>query len=109
MKDARGLTISGDETTLKGNFANEGSVLYVNDADENIDGRYSINLNRLTFENNGINYNDDLDTIRTTNLVKSKSMIYYSAIGTNGGDKDPIILNMESPTIKRGLNQTLKL
>lgn len=27
-------------------------------------------------------------------------MIYYSAIGTNGGDKDPIILNMESPTIR---------
>ncbi|MBR1453477.1 MAG: hypothetical protein IJ593_02365, partial [Lachnospiraceae bacterium] len=104
IKNARGITIGGDNTELRGNYGKEGSLLYIDDSDSSIKGKSSININYLggkeirkngvIFENNS--YNSVSGYI--TDDRRSKSMIYFSAIGVDE-ESNPIKLNVESPRI----------
>ena len=100
LKNSRGVMITGDTlvTKIEGNFANEGSVIYVDDTTENIVGRGSVTFQAQQFNFNGINYGN-AGAVVTTGMQESKSMIYFAAVG-RGAAVDAVQFNLESPIMR---------
>ncbi|MBR4314816.1 MAG: hypothetical protein IKP66_07905, partial [Lachnospiraceae bacterium] len=104
LKNSRGIILSGDSTEANKNYAYEGSVLYVNDSDASISGKTSVDIHYLQGREmyyNGIVFkNNDWDIADSvSDDIKSKSMIYFTSIGTDDEGK-PVTLNVESPRVQ---------
>ena len=104
LKNSRGIILSGDSTEAYKNYAYEGSVLYVDDSDASISGKTSVDIHYLQGQEmyyNGIVFkNNDWDIADSvSDDIKSKSMIYFTSIGTDDEGK-PVTLNIESPLVQ---------
>ncbi|MBQ2204440.1 MAG: hypothetical protein II411_00925, partial [Lachnospiraceae bacterium] len=106
LKNSRAIEISGVDTKLTGNFANDGSLVYMTQDDANVHNRGSLTFTNVDITNNGINYGN-AGSVVTSGLVESKSAIYYSAKGTdsagNGIKLNFISTNITSNYAKDGV------